>query len=180
MVGHAALYDQVLYQELSAVPTGFAFRLMKIARDLQSVALEFVSAAAAQSGVSCPNREARCYLKLYVAALRGICYAAATTAFFPQNWRFEKERDNAWAILDFVRSRTSVSRRDILVKYPRLSAKTRDPLLEVLAGLHLIELEGSAVHAIALKDYLSRIPSRAGFPSADLDFRPRMRNRSRF
>lgn len=174
MVGPPAIYDEVLFRQLSAMP-GYAFRLMKIARDLQWIVQELVEWAATQSGSRSRDREGRCALKLYFAALRGLCYGAGASAFFPRTWGSEREQDHAYAILDLARSKGTISRRDIQVKYPRIAAKRRDPLLTILEHLRLIELEGTSVHAIALKNYLSRIPSRCGFPVVDRILQPRLR-----
>jgi hypothetical protein len=105
---------------------------------------------------------------LFHTCLRGIAYGLALPRFHGRGLGLGSFSTAAADILEFLREKGQISRRDIQRKVYTLQSGTRDHLLERLEDAGLLVTEGKMVHAVAFSGFLTDIPTRERFPTHEL------------
>ncbi len=155
-------YERVLRSRLRELPGAYEFAVLRAVRELGPVCAMIVEEAAA------PGTPTRDLVKicgdLHEMAFRGIVIGVASLAYHGLGFPTGQAPRAILEVLSHLREAGSLSRRDLLRKYPVLKSESRDRLLARLAAEGLIALGPRQITAVPLADFIRALHQRPEFP----------------
>lgn len=159
-------YHHQLLSRLHHMPTDYAFGMQRMFRELGEVCSRL---AQTFCGIyRQPNDPALITIlgmDLYRMTMRSMVIGVAALAY--HSWGFDAgcPRKDVAAVLHHLRSRASMSLRDLQRRFPALDATKRNAVLRRLAAEGLVEIQGNQVSAVALSAFVDALQQRPEYPA---------------
>jgi len=155
-----------LRSRLRHFPAAYEFFILRTIRELGGVCARLAAFVAQDK--SPPDERAALHRDLHTLCVRAVTLGVEALVWHGRGFDAGCPREVAVQVLEHIRGKSEMSRRDVQRKFAFFTAEGRDGVLECLAAEGLLELDGNKVMAVPLADFIRSLPSRPWFKEPGL------------
>jgi hypothetical protein len=148
-----------LRERLSYMPMDYEFFVMRTIRELMPCCQRLIKILAPKTTPSA--EQTNLAFDLYLSVLHGICMGVESLGWYGYGFETPGCFVEMRSVLNAVRERGSLSKREMLRLKKWLTAESRDAILDVLIREGLIKLTDNEITALPFTDYWQRIVHRS-------------------
>jgi len=156
-------YQLLLRKRLHMLPAAYEFSVQRAIHELQGVCHRIAHVAAMGSGAT-GEEAAALMVDLHALSFRGIVLSIEGLAWYGLGFDPGCSRPQAQKLLQHLRDKGSMTRRDAqrITRLP--TAEARDHVLDRLAAEGLVTLDKTGVTAVSAAEFAQQLHARPEFP----------------
>lgn len=157
---HLGDYGRLLRKRLRHLPAAYEFSVLTMAHQLGEVCARIVQKMTPGAGL---NAQGALYMHLHLAAFRGVVIGIHSLAYHGLGIDTGCDHADVAKLLDHLRTHGPMSPRDVLRKFQKFDAATRDQLLQVLEAEGVIRYDAKMIVAVPLPEFIQALHDRDEF-----------------